>query len=249
MKIEVLTLFPEMVEQLGRFGMPRWAVEGGQLQLTTRNPRDTSGNKHRSVDGRSYGGGPGMVMNPEPLAAAVSAAKAALGPAKVVALSPQGEPLTQKWVERLALEPALILVCGRYEGLDERFVKSEVDLELSLGDFVLSGGELAAMALVDAIARLLPGVLGDQESAANDSFTTGVLDHPHYTRPEDWRGNVVPEVLLCGDHAKVARWRLKQALGATWLKRPDLLDGLELGKEQKQLLREFIAEQNQFDER
>lgn len=244
MKIEVLTLFPEMVEQLARFGMPRWAVEGGQLQLTTRNPRDFSGNKHRSVDDRPYGGGPGMVMNPEPLAAAMSAAKAALGPAKVVALSPQGEPLTQKWAERLVQEPALVLVCGRYEGFDERFVTTEVDLELSLGDFVLSGGELAAMAVIDSIARLLPGVLGDQASAENDSFTTAVLDHPHYTRPEVWRDKAVPDVLLCGDHAKVARWRMKQALGATWLKRQDLLDGLTLSEEQRQLLREFIAEQH-----
>jgi tRNA (guanine37-N1)-methyltransferase len=140
--------------------------------------------------------------------------------------------------------PALVLVCGRYEGIDERFVRTQLDMELSLGDFVLSGGELAAMVVIDAVARLLPGVLGHEASAVNDSFSAGILDHPHYTRPEDWRGQSVPEVLMCGDHAKVARWRLKQALGATWLKRPDLLEGLELDKEKKQLLSEFIAEQN-----
>jgi tRNA (guanine37-N1)-methyltransferase len=249
MKIEVLTLFPELVEQAGKHGMPRIAVEGGALQLSTRNPRDYSGNKWRRVDDRPYGGGPGMVMEAEPLTAAITASKEALGAARVIALSPQGEPLTQKWVERLAQEPALILVCGRYEGMDERFVRTQVDLELSLGDFVLSGGELAAMAVVDAVARLLPGVLGHEASAVNDSFSSGLLDHPHYTRPEQWRGQAVPEVLIGGDHAKVARWRLKQALGATWLKRPDLLDTLELDQEKRQLLGEFIAEQNIFDQR
>ncbi|TXH03437.1 MAG: tRNA (guanosine(37)-N1)-methyltransferase TrmD [Nevskiaceae bacterium] len=245
MKIEVLTLFPELVEQVGRHGMPRIAVEGGQLQLSTRNPRDFSGNKWRRVDDRPYGGGPGMVMEAEPLALAVAEARVAMGAeARVVALSPQGAPLTQAVVERLAGMPAMILVCGRYEGIDERFVRTQVDLELSLGDFVLSGGELAAMVVIDAVARLLPGVLGHEASAVNDSFSDGLLDHPHYTRPEVWRGQAVPEVLMCGDHAKVARWRLKQALGATWLKRPDLLDGLTLDEEKRQLLREFIAEQN-----
>lgn len=242
MKIEVLTLFPELVEQVGRFGMPRVAVESGALTLTTRNPRDTSGNKWRRVDQRSYGGGPGMVMQAEPLAQAIAAAKAAIGPAKVVAMSPQGEPLTQRWAEALSREPGLIVLCGRYEGIDERLVQAEVDFELSLGDFVLSGGELAAMVVVDAVARLLPGVLGHEASAENDSFSAGLLDHPHYSRPEVWRGESVPEVLIGGDHAKVARWRLKQALGRTWLRRPDLLEGLELDAEQSKLLRECIVE-------
>src|SRR5437899_2477703 len=242
MKIEVVTLFPELVEQVVRYGMPRVAVEGGQLQLSMRNPRDYAQNKWRRVDERPYGGGPGMVMNAEPLAQAVVASRQAVGPARVVSLSPQGEPLRQAWVERLSREPALIVLCGRYEGLDERVVAAEVDFELSLGDFVLSGGELAAMALIDAIARLLPGVLGDEQSAANDSFANGLLDHPHYTRPEQWRGEPVPEVLLSGDHNAVRRWRLKQALGQTWLKRPDLLAGLELDAEQTELLREFIEE-------
>jgi tRNA (guanine37-N1)-methyltransferase len=249
MKIEVLTLFPELVEQAVLHGMPRIAAENGALQLTTRNPRDYSGNKWRRVDARPYGGGPGMVMEAEPLAAAVAAAKLATGTARVIGLSPQGEPLTQRWVQRLSQEAALIFVCGRYEGMDERFVRSQLDMELSLGDFVLSGGELAAMVVIDAVARLLPGVLGDQASAENDSFSAETLDHPHYTRPESWRGQAVPEVLLCGDHARVARWRLQQALGATWLKRPDLLDGLELDEEQTGLLREFIAGQNKFDQR
>lgn len=243
MKIEVVTLFPELVEQVVRHGMPRIAAEQGQLLLTTRNPRDYSTNKWRRVDDRPYGGGPGMVMEAEPLARAVVDAKSALGPAKVVYLSPQGERFDQRWAERLAQEQSLILLCGRYEGLDERLIRAEVDVELSLGDFVLSGGELAAMAVVDAVARLLPGVLGDQQSALNDSFSAGLLDHPHYTRPEDWRGIGVPEILLSGDHAKIARWRLKQALGQTWLKRPDLLDGLDLSEDLRTLLREFIAEQ------
>lgn len=243
MRIEVLTLFPELVEQVARHGMPRIAAEQGQLQLATRNLRDYSTNKWRKVDDRPYGGGPGMVMEAEPLAAAIHASKEALGEARVVMLSPQGERFDQRWAERLSREPGLILLCGRYEGLDERLLRSEVDLELSLGDFVLSGGELAAMVVIDAIARLLPGVLGHEQSAVEDSFTQGLLDHPHYTRPEEWRGERVPEVLMGGDHAKVARWRLQQALGSTWLKRPDLLEGLELDKEQKELLREFIAGQ------
>jgi len=243
MKIEVITLFPELVEQVTRHGMPRIAVEQGQLVLTTRNPRDYSTNKWRRVDARPYGGGPGMVMEAEPLAAAVAEAKREMGAAKVVYLSPQGSRFDQRWAERLSAEPNLVLLCGRYEGLDERVLEAEVDLELSLGDFVLSGGELAAMVVVDAIARLLPGVLGDEQSAANDSFSAGLLDHPHYTRPEVWRDAGVPEVLLSGDHAKIARWRRQQALGQTWLKRPELLDGLELDEDSRALLRDFIARQ------
>jgi tRNA (guanine37-N1)-methyltransferase len=243
MKIEVLTLFPEFVEQVGRVGIVGRAVESGKLRLTTRNFRDYSENKWRRVDDRPYGGGPGMVMNAGPVAKAIEAAKASIGAqAKVVALSPQGAPLTQDWVKRLAAEQGLVVLCGRYEGIDERAHKL-VDVELSVGDFVLSGGELAAMMLVDAVARLVPGALGDEQSAGNDSFSAGLLDHPHYTRPEEWRGEAVPEVLLSGDHAAVRRWRLKRALGATWLKRPDLLKGLTLDQEQDELLREFIAEQ------
>ena len=242
MKIEVITLFPELVEQVTRHGMPRIAVEQQALALSTRNPRDYSTNKWRRVDARPYGGGPGMVMEAEPLAAAVVAAKQQIGAAKVVYLSPQGQRFDQAWAERLSAESGLVLLCGRYEGLDERFIASEVDFELSLGDFVMSGGELAAMVVVDAIARLLPGVLGDEQSALNDSFSAGLLDHPHYTRPEAWREQAVPEVLLSGDHAKIARWRHQQALGQTWLKRPDLLEGIELDEASRALLREFIAQ-------
>lgn len=248
MRIEVISLFPEWVEQVVRHGMPRVAVELGKLALHARDLRDSSENRWRRVDDRPYGGGPGMVMEAGPLAASVQAAKAELRQARVVLLSPQGERFDQRWAERLAQEQELILLCGRYEGLDERFLRSEVDLELSLGDYVLSGGELAAMVVVDAIARLLPGVLGHAASAANDSFSAGLLDHPHYTRPETWRGQPVPEVLLSGDHARIARWRLKQALGQTWLKRPDLLEGIELDQEVRALLREFIAEQRVHDE-
>lgn len=243
MKIEVITLFPELVEQVGHHGMPRIAVESGALQLSTRNPRDYSGNKWRRVDDRPYGGGPGMVMEAEPLKLAIAAAKEVTGPTRVVALSPQGERFTQNWAQRLSQEAGLILLCGRYEGIDERLMTDAagIDVELSLGDFVMSGGELAAMVVVDAIARLLPGVLGHSASAQNDSFSAGLLDHPHYTRPEDWVGVPVPEVLMSGDHAAIRRWRLQQALGNTWLKRPDLLDGLELSQEQQKLLREFIS--------
>ncbi len=243
MKIEVLTLFPELVEQVGKYGIVRRAVESGLLQLSMRNFRDASENKWRRVDDRPYGGGPGMVMNAGPVVTSIEAAKAALGvAAKVVALSPQGEPITQDWVKRLAAEEGLVVLCGRYEGIDER-AQGMVDVELSLGDFVLSGGELAAMALVDAVARLIPGALGDEQSAQNDSFSAGLLDHPHYTRPEEWQGQRVPDILLSGDHAAVRRWRLQRALGATWLKRPDLLDTVELDDEQQHLLREFIAQQ------
>lgn len=240
MRIDVLTLFPELVNAVAGSGMPRRAVEAGKLVLTTRQIRDYSADRNRRVDERPYGGGPGMVMQPEPLAQALAAARAEVPGAKAVLMSPQGEPLTQRWLQRLSQEPGLILVCGRYEGLDERLAP-QWDLELSLGDYVLSGGELAAMTVIDGIARLLPGVLGDEQSAVQDSFSEGWLDHPHYTRPENWRGETVPEVLLCGDHAKVARWRLQQALGRTWLRRPELLDGLQLNAEQTRLLREFIA--------
>lgn len=242
MKIEVLTLFPEFVEQLARYGMPRVAVGNGALTLSTRNPRDFAGNRHRRVDDRPYGGGPGMVMQAEPLAQAIAAAKADLGPAKVLCMSPQGEPLNQALLHGLAAEPALVLLCGRYEGIDERLLDAEVDLEVSLGDFVLSGGEIAAMAVIDGIARLLPGVLGHEDSAGSDSFSAGLLDHPHYSRPEVWRDAAVPEVLMSGDHARIARWRHERALLATWLKRPDLLDGLDLDEDSKQLLRAHIAQ-------
>lgn len=238
----MVSLFPEFVEQVVKVGIPRKAVDGGALQFHARDLRDYSDGADRRVDDRSYGGGPGMVMEPGPLADAIAAAKTAIGiDAKVIAMSPQGLPMTQALVQQLAAEPALVLVCGRYEGLDER-VTPLIDFEVSLGDFVLSGGELAAMVLVDAVARLLPGVLGHEGSAQADSFSDGLLDHPHYTRPPLWRDAAVPDVLLSGDHAKIARWRLKQALGATFLKRPDLLEKLQISRTHAELLREFLAE-------
>lgn len=244
MKIEVITLFPELVDVVTRHGMPRVAVEQKALELSCTNPRDFAQNRWRKVDERPFGGGPGMVMQAEPLAQAIENAKADLGPAtRVVMMSPQGERMSQKWFERLSREAGLVVLCGRYEGVDERLMQAAVDVELSLGDFVLSGGELAAMVLVDGISRLLPGVLGHAESAGQDSFSNGLLDHPHYSRPEHWRGESVPEVLMSGDHARQARWRLKQALGRTWLRRPDLLDKLELDAEQQILLREYVSEQ------
>jgi tRNA (guanine37-N1)-methyltransferase len=248
MRIDVVSLFPEFVKQVTEWGVTGRAVERGLVSLQCWSPRDYAQDRHRTVDDRPYGGGPGMVMKVEPLLAALNAARSAAGPAaRVIYLSPQGDRLTQSRVRELASQPSHILVCGRYEGLDERLIEQEVDLELSIGDYVLSGGELAAMVLIDAMTRLLPGVLGDAESAAQDSFMTGVLDHPHYTRPEvlpgpDGAGQVVPPVLLSGDHAQIARWRLKQALGRTWLRRPELLDGLELSVDQQRLLREWIEE-------
>jgi len=242
MKIEVLTLFPEFAEQVVKVGIPRKAGEGGALQFHARDLRDYSDGADRRVDDRPYGGGPGMVMEPGPLSDAIAAAKTAIGSgAKVIAMSPQGIPMTQALMKALSAEPGLILICGRYEGLDER-VTPQIDLEVSLGDFVLSGGELAAMVLVDAVARLLPGVLGHEGSAEADSFSAGLLDHPHYTRPPLWRDAPVPDVLLSGDHAKIARWRLKQALGATFLKRPDLIEKLDLSRTHAELLREFLSE-------
>ncbi len=242
MKLCVISLFPEFVGTVAEHGVVRRGVEAGRLELSAINPREFADNRHRRVDDRPYGGGPGMVMQPEPLARAIAAARARVaGP--VIALSPQGERFNQAWARRLAQGQGAVLVCGRYEGIDERLLEAEVDLELSLGDFVLSGGELAAMVVVDAVARLIPGVLGDAESSAQDSFSDGLLDHPHYTRPERWREREVPEVLLSGDHAAVARWRLRRALGQTWLKRPDLLDELDLDEESTALLREFIAGQ------
>jgi len=242
MKIEVLTLFPEFAEQVVKVGIPRKAVESGALSFHARDLRDYSDGADRRVDDRPYGGGPGMVMEPGPLSDAIAAAKTAIGAgAKVIAMSPQGVPMSQALMKQLSAEPGLILICGRYEGLDER-VTPQIDLEVSLGDFVLSGGELAAMVLVDAVARLLPGVLGHEGSADADSFSAGLLDHPHYTRPPLWREAPVPDVLLSGDHAKIARWRLKQALGATFLKRPDLIEKLDLSRTHAELLREFLSE-------
>ena len=248
MYIEVVTLFPESVRTLLQFGVTGRAVERKLLQVGTENPRDYATDKHKTVDDRPYGGGPGMVMKVETLRAAIHAAKARAGAgAKVIYLSPQGRALDQRGVQELSQHPALVLVAGRYEGVDERLLEAEVDEEWSIGDYVLSGGELPALVMIDALARLIPGALNDEESAAQDSFMNGLLDCPHYTRPEVFEGRRVPEVLLSGDHAAIRRWRLKQMLGRTWLRRPDLLKDLELSAEQQKLLQDFIAERGQED--
>lgn len=246
MQIAVVSLFPEMVGQITEFGVVGRARERELLGLHLRNPRDFATDTHRTVDDRPYGGGPGMVMKYEPAAAAIAAAKSDLpSECPVICMSPQGQMFDQACARRLAELPGMVLLAGRYEGIDERLIDREVDEELSLGDFVLSGGEIAAMAVIDAVARLLPGVLGDDESAQQDSFMDGLLDHPHYTRPESIDGDRVPAVLLSGDHARIARWRYKQALGRSYLRRPDLVKKLSLSSEQKKLLDEFLKEHGQ----
>src|SRR5436190_12452595 len=241
MRIDVVTLFPELVEHASRFGVTGRALERGLWQLATWNPRDFTTDNYRTVDDRPYGGGPGMVMLAEPLERALDAVRAA-GGGRVLYLSPQGLKLDHRKVMALAAEQALTLLCGRYEGVDERLLRRRVDEELSLGDFVLSGGELAAMALIDACVRQLPGALGDEQSALEESFAAGLLDCPQYTRPEVYGGDKVPEVLLSGHHENIRRWRLKQALGRTWLRRPDLLAARPLSEEETKLLAEFQRE-------
>ena len=243
MKCCVVSLFPEMVAQVAEHGVVGRAAKRGLLELTFENPREFADDAHRTVDDRPYGGGPGMVMKYEPSASAIRAARARLPDGSpVVCLSPQGQVFDQSIATRYAELPGLVLLAGRYEGIDERLIEREVDEEISLGDFVLSGGEIAAMAVIDAVTRLLPGVLGDAKSAAQDSFMEGLLDYPHYTRPEDVAGQKVPDVLLSGDHAQIARWRYKQALGRSYLRRPDLLEKLNLDREQQALLDEFLRE-------
>jgi tRNA (guanine37-N1)-methyltransferase len=244
--IAVVTLFPDMLRDITQYGVTGRALKTGVVGLSLHDPRAHTQDKHRTVDDRPYGGGPGMVMQVEPLRAAINEARASCGgEARVVYLSPQGRKLDQSGVAELAKTDRLILIAGRYEGIDERVIESEVDAEWSIGDYVLSGGELAAAVIIDAVVRTLPGALGDEASAEQDSFVNGLLDYPHYTRPEEVDGRPVPEVLLSGDHAAIARWRLKQSLGRTWLRRPDLLEQVELNKEQQKLLDEFITEHNE----
>jgi tRNA (guanine37-N1)-methyltransferase len=242
-RIQVITLFPQAFRPLVELGVTGRAVTSGQVRLETVDPRDFAQDRHRTVDDRPYGGGPGMVMAVEPLRSAIREARSNAGAeTRVSLLSPQGRPLNQAAVRELAQRQELILVCGRYEGIDERLIELEVDEEWSIGDYVLSGGELAAAVVIDAVTRLLPGVLGDEDSATQDSFMDGLLDCQHYTRPEEIDGLTVPPVLLSGDHGAIERWRRKQALGRTWLRRPDLLRELELDEESKELLAEFKAE-------
>lgn len=236
----LVSLFPEMFTAFTESGVTGRAVRNGQIGVEFFSPRDFAYDKHRTVDDRPYGGGPGMLMMVQPLTDAIHAAKQAAGQnTKVIYLSPQGKPLTQATVKRLAQEEKLILVAGRYEGIDERVIAREIDEEISIGDYVLSGGELPAMVLMDAVARYVPGVLGHADSAEQDSFTDGLLDCPHYTRPEVLDGDAVPEVLLSGNHEKIRQWRLQQQLGRTWLRRPELLNSLALTEEQKRLLDNF----------
>ena len=239
MRLDVVSLTPEAFAPLQGLGVIGRAFAAGRAELHVHNPRDFATDRHRTVDDRPYGGGPGMLMKVAPLRAALGAATA---PRHVVYLSPQGAPLDQAGLRRLGRCEHLVLLCGRYEGVDERLVATEVDEELSLGDFVLSGGELAAMAVIDGIVRLLPGALGHAQSAHEDSFSAGLLDCPHYTRPESLGGLEVPAVLLSGDHERIRRWRLKQSLGRTWQRRPELLQRLALGDEERALLAEFIRE-------
>jgi tRNA (guanine37-N1)-methyltransferase len=277
MDIGVVTLFPGMFSALSEYGITGRAVRNKLLQLRYWNPRDYASDRHRTVDDRPYGGGPGMVMRTGPVSEAISAARAEVGgsskgassnKASVIYLSPQGSPMDQRAIAKLAQRESMVLLCGRYEGVDERVLATLVDEEYSLGDFILSGGELAAMALLDAVTRLLPGALGDAESAMQDSFSDtlsgnetdsragdkrgavqndqvlGLLDHPHYTRPVNYAGMPVPAVLLSGDHAAINRWRLQQRLGTTWRKRPDLLEELQLTAEQRKLLEEYKKDQS-----
>ena len=240
----LITLFPEMFDAVAAHGITRRAAEQRQIELAFWNPRDFTTDRHRSVDDRPYGGGPGMLMKAEPLTAAVTAAKNEMGQdCPVMMLSPQGRRLDQAGMNELAALPAMILVAGRYEGIDERFIDAEVDQEWSIGDYVLSGGELGAMVMIDGITRLLPGSLGHPQSAQQDSFAQGLLDCPHYTRPAMVRQQQVPEVLLQGNHSLIRRWRLKQALGRTAERRPDLLRALDLDEEQQQLLQQYLREQ------
>jgi tRNA (guanine37-N1)-methyltransferase len=249
-RIEVVTLFPALIAEALRYGVLARALERGLLSVGTEDPRAHSVDVHRTVDDRPYGGGPGMVIKPEPLCAAIEAAARRVPAGSVrIALSAQGEPLTQRRVAELAQLPGVVLIAGRYEGIDERALALAVDRELSIGDYVLSGGELPALVLIDAMARLLPGALGDQRSSEQDSFGDGLLDWPHYTRPEVFAGRPVPAVLSSGDHAAIARWRLKQSVGRTWLRRPELISRRPLDDERRALLEEFLTEQRESAQR
>lgn len=243
MRFDVVSLFPEMLRAMLGMGVTGRALERGQAELTLWNPRDYTCDVHQTVDDRPYGGGPGMVMKVEPLMAAIDRARAAAPQARVAYLSPQGRRLDQLAVRQMATRDGMILIAGRYEGIDERVIARCVDEEWSIGDYVLSGGELPALVLMDAVIRLIPGVLGDEKSAQQDSYMDGLLDCPHYTRPEVIHGEAVPPVLLSGNHEAIRKWRLQQSLGRTWLRRPDLLQDRKLTAEEQILLDQFIQAQ------
>lgn len=242
MRIDVITLFPDFVEQVIDYGVVGRAAQQGLLSLHCWNPRDYTRDRHRTVDDRPYGGAHGMLMKAQPLKDTIDAVRAQNAGARLVYLSPQGRLLTQALLAEQAQAGSVILMCGRYEGVDERLLELEVDDEWSLGDYVISGGELAAMVCIDAMTRLIPGALGDDESARQDSFSKGLLECPQYTRPEEFMGRRVPEVLMGGNHREIETWRERQALGRTWRRRPDLLERVDLNPRQKALLEEFIAE-------
>jgi len=252
LNIDVITLFPGMFDALTDFGVTSRAVEKGFLSVDCWNPRDFTEDRHRTVDDRPYGGGPGMVMKTAPLEKTLDAIleqrSEQKSDRKVIYMSPQGEIFNHRMAKDFSDSPGMILLSGRYEGIDERFLQDRIDQEVSIGDFVLTGGELPAMVLIDAVARLLPGVLGNEGSAEEDSFVDGLLDCPHFTRPEIVNGQQVPDVLLSGNHEAIRRWRLKQSLGRTWLKRPDLIDSADLDDEQIQLLNDFKSEFKQEQE-
>jgi len=242
-RIEVVTLFPALIADATRYGVLARAIERGLISVGTEDPRAHTSDVHRTVDDRPYGGGPGMVLSPKPLCAAIGVARRRVPEGSLtVALSAQGEPLTQRGVAELARLPGLVLIAGRYEGIDERVLEAAVDRELSIGDYVLSGGELPALVLIDALARLQPGALGDERSSVQESFEHGLLDWPHFTRPEVFEGRRVPAVLCSGDHAAIDRWRRKQSVGRTWLRRPELIGRAPLDAEHSALLAEFLLE-------
>jgi tRNA (guanine37-N1)-methyltransferase len=243
MRIAVVTLFPAWVVEAVKIGVVGRAIERGQVAVSTLSPREFATDVHGTVDDRPYGGGPGMVLKCDTTAAALRAVQAQMPTgSRRIYMGADGAPLTQRKAAELAQLPGMILLAGRYEGVDERVLATEIDETISIGDYVLSGGELAALVVIDAVARLLPGVLGDAESAGQDSFTAGLLDWPHYTRPESFAGLAVPPVLLSGNHAAIGRWRMKQALGRTFERRPDLLAKAELTAEQRELLDEYVSE-------
>ena len=253
MQLGIVTLFPEMFAAVTEHGISGRAVRSGLMNLELFNPRDYTTDKHRTVDDKPFGGGPGMLMKTEPLMASIAAARQAVRQkqtigekARVIYLSPQGQTLKQGSIIDLAKRESMVLLCGRYQGIDNRVLESEIDEEWSLGDFVISGGELAAMTLIDAMTRFQPGALGDEGSALEDSFSNGLLHSPEYTRPQSIDGSDVPKVLLSGDHEAIRKWRLKQSLGATWLKRPDLLESMSLEIEQEELLEQFKQDHGRF---
>ena len=253
MQLGIVSLFPEMFTAVTEHGISGRAVRSGLMNLELFNPRDYTTDKHRTVDDKPFGGGPGMLMKTEPLMASIAAARQAVSQkqttgesVKVIYLSPQGKTLKQDSIIDLAKREGMVLLCGRYQGIDNRVLVSEIDEEWSLGDFVISGGELAAMTLIDAMTRFQPGALGDEGSALEDSFSNGLLHSPEYTRPQSIDGSDVPKVLLSGDHEAIRKWRLKQSLGATWLKRPDLLESMSLEIEQEELLEQFKQDHGRF---